>query len=548
MESLVCGMGWIASPTSPEGIRDVVDACVAFASQGTCCCWDEGDVAHVDKETLEPLRDEELHVLAAEIPHVLNEERTNFNASIAQTRRLVALYRRYSRLLCLVAAMEEGHEAFAAVDAQETGVPVSITKQITMGYGPAARAFLTSGLRFLEDRFQERIPGRYGAPIVRVCMPLSPALIIAPWNVPFGTILPKLFLAWLCGCSVIIKPSEYAHKGICAMISKLTSVTWASTLSQGDGFASSLLLPRRAVQVLCGGPEMGATLTEHPGIRCVQFTGASSTAFRVAAVCARFLRPFHAECGGSNAAVVTLGSDLDLAVRCIATGMTTLNGQWCMGLTRILIHDSMVNAFLHKFVGYMNAHVRVVDPEVDTSETSSSSASPDDILVGRLAHAEHARRLCNLCDTGGSSNVLLLGEMPAAFANSSSSSCYFQPRLLMDPDPKIISAEELFGPAAGLIRFQTVDEAIDIVNLSSGQLACYIFGSDTDALYRLAPRIHTGMVMINSVNFCFEVADGHSEPLVDFVGTAGHGADGNGAALASFFTTSMWVGVNGPAG
>lgn len=554
LEMLECFVGgqWVPSTVGSDSddlVRSLVDSCVRFAVGDVgSCCWEADQVYDDDDDDDDGFNGDVRRILQSELHElpksccrfVENDER---QMAHRQDGALKALYRRYARLVCVVEAMERDHDEFATIDAEETGVPVAITKQVALGYGPAARAFLLSGLRFLECRLQEdgAIPGRYGSPIVRVCKPISPAVIIAPWNVPFGTVLPKLFVAWLCGCSVIVKPSEYASRGICAMIRKLTDAVWPSAPLRK-------LMPTGAVQVLCGGPAVGVALTHHPDVRCVQFTGASSTAAKVAAVCSKFLRPFHAECGGSNAAIVTESSNLDLAVRCIAMGMTTLNGQWCMGLTRVLVHESITNTFLHKLVSFMNEHVRVVDPvrAVGGGAPSSSHGAnaEEPILVGRLAYVEHADKLRQLCDQCQPSSVLLLGEMSEDLA--ATSPCYFQPRLLVDPDVAVISSQELFGPAAGLIRFQSIDDAIRVVNTSTGQLACYVFGDDTDALYKLAPRINTGMVMINSVNFCFEVADGHAEPLVDFVGTAGHGADGNGAALAEFFTSSMWVGVNGP--
>lgn len=434
-----------------------------------------------------------------------------------------ALQLRYDLLLKVVAAMESDSDAFALIDAVETGVPLFIAKQITYGYGPAARAFLGSAMSYLSKRSVERIPGRYGHPIVRECVANSPAVIIAPWNVPFGTILPKVFVALLSGCAVIIKPSEFACGGITLMIRKL--------LSTG-------LLPPTSLQLMQGGPITGRMLTNDASVRCIQFTGSSPTAFAIAEVCAKFLRPFHAECGGSNAAVIDIDADIDLAVRCVAMGLTTLNGQWCMGLSRIFVHTEVLNEFLHKMTAYMTEHACVVRSDSADEIPKSDEA----ILIGPLSFTAHAERLKATCEQCHPETSLLLGEFPDRLQQFSA---FFQPRLLLKPNVEEISRQELFGPVAGVIPFAEINQVVPQVNLATGQLACYIFG-DAAKLYRLAPKLRTGMVMINSVNFCFEVEDGQSEPHVDFVGTAGHGSDGNGEALASFFTSSMWVGVNGP--
>lgn len=450
---------------------------------------------------------------------------------------LASLLHRYDRLLQLVEQMEREHDEFALIDAIETGVPLSTTMGITLGYGPAARAFLASALthlRGLVEGPQSTLAGRYQAPIVRRVVPLSPAVIIAPWNVPFGTVLPKIFVAMLCGCAVLLKPSEYASRGICLMVQRFT---------ESGG------LPCGALQVLVGGPVTGKALVSSKEVHCVQFTGATRTAATIGAVCASFLRPFHAECGGSNAALIGPSADLDLAVRCITMGLTMLNGQWCMGISRIIVHSDVFPQFLQKLQSRLNDVVRVVSSTEEAVLQEGTDSTK--VLVGPMAFAAHATRLEELCrECGG--EVLLVGELPddlKARMSTSSLTGFFQPRLLLHPDNAVIAHRELFGPVAGITSYDGTMEDVGtaLVNEASGQLAAYVFDQDVEHLYRsVAPRINAGMVMMNSVNFGFEVEEGLVEPHGDFLGTAGHGRDGNGKALAAFFTASAWMGVNGP--
>ena len=159
-----------------------------------------------------------------------------------------------------------------------------------------------------------------------------------------------------------------------------------------------------------------------------------------------------------------------------------------------------------------------------------------------MAFADHAMHLRSVSERVGGT-AIPLGAMSSTL---SSQAAFVQPVMILEPDHSSIANVELFGPVVGVCAFNEVSSAIELSNAATGQLAAYIFSRDVDGLYGVASQIKTGMVMFNSVNFCFEPAEGHSEPMSDFVGTAGHGSDGNGEALATFFSSRRWCGVNGP--
>jgi acyl-CoA reductase-like NAD-dependent aldehyde dehydrogenase len=428
---------------------------------------------------------------------------------------------RFQLLLAAAAAIDSIAAEMAVIDAVETGVPLFITKQIEGGLRPAATAFLQSAYSFLSKERSLEIPGRYGHPIMCYREAVSPAVIVAPWNVPSGTIIPKLFVALLCGCSVIVKPSEHASGGIALMV---------RTIAAG--------IPGGVLQLLLGGPAVGQQLVSSALIGCVQFTGAAPTASKIAVACAASLRPFLAECGGSNTAILLNDADLDIAVPAVAMGLTTLNGQWCMGISRILVHNSIRVPFIQRLVSYCNDRILVTRsvPMVEPPQGDES------ILIGPMAFAEHAALLRTYIGQSGGT-AIPLGAMSASIA---AQEAFVQPTLILEPNHDVIAKLELFGPVAAVCGFECVDEAVALSNAATGQLAAYVFSEDVGGLYRLAARITTGMVMLNSVNFCFEPADGFSEPMGDFVGTAGHGSDGNGEALARFFSSRRWCGINGP--
>jgi betaine-aldehyde dehydrogenase len=439
------------------------------------------------------------------------------------------LEERHTVLKKLAHVVAEECPNWCETDSLETGVHISITRQIVAGFQPVADMFMEKAKGYLLQHREQTIKGLHGHTIQNCMMPISPVAIIAPWNVPVGTIIPKVFVALLCGCSVLIKPSERASCTIVQLVRVM--------LNTG-------LLPEGVLQVLIGGADVGNALVSHKSIAAVQFTGNSTTAYKIAINCAPGLKPFHAECGGSNAAVIFADADLEKVVPHLVMGMTTLNGQWCMGLSRILVHKNVRDELVRLLVKAMNEKVVVLE---STTELSKEDENAGLIPIGPLAFGEHADFMRNcIKEMGGTAVPLGAVRVEGGEASLPSKPAFLRPTLIVDADVHLTSNTELFGPVVGVSTFDSDADAPALANLAHGQLATYLFSRDVEKMYRIGHRFNTGMTMINAISFCFEVAAGETEPASDFVGTAGHGSDGNGEALARFFTSQRWCGVNGP--
>ena len=436
-----------------------------------------------------------------------------------------------------------------------------------------------------------RVPGRFGDDIVGKRRPQSPVLIIAPWNVPCGTIVPKLFVALLCGCHVVVKPSEYAPTSI----SRMCQTIHRTLVRSGFSTDGSVL------QLVLGGAKVGSALVAACEIRCVQFTGAPKTAANVASGCAARLKPLLAECGGSNSLIVCDDADLVGAVRYCAMGLLTLNGQWCMGVSRVLVHHSVRDAFLHALKSYLRDRVRLMMHESDIVGSAPVGAAPPPprtakggmdvpaestvaaavtLPLGPLSTDFHADTLrqavsflvasSSLSRQGGDTDrppgpsplvpLVDLQEIwtrpgPARVAEMKDAgtrcTCtalphtFFTPVAVLEPDARLSSVTELFGPACSVHSFSTDDDAVRLSNLSPGQLACFVFSRDVERARHIGFQLHTGMVMVNSANFAMEVGDQSMDVACDFWGSAGVGTDGTGAAVAKFFSKCTWCGVSG---
>src|SRR4051794_30740949 len=190
-------------------------------------------------------------------------------------------------------------------------------------------------------------------------MPSGPAAVITPWNAPFMLSTWKTAPALAAGCTVVLKPAEWSPLS-CSLLAELTVEA---------GF------PPGVFNVVQGiGEEAGAALVAHPLIRRVSFTGSTETARHIGRAAAGSIVPFTAELGGKNPFIVFADADLDAAAR-KAAGQYDDSGQVCLSGTRMLVEESVRDAFLERFDAEVDAHV-LGDPR-DEATTISPMIHPD---------------------------------------------------------------------------------------------------------------------------------------------------------------------------
>ena len=192
-------------------------------------------------------------------------------------------------------------------------------------------------------------------------MPAGPAAVITPWNAPFMLSTWKTAPALAAGCTVVLKPAEWSPLS-CSLLADL---------------ADEAGLPPGVFNVVQGiGEEAGAALVAHPLLRRVSFTGSPETGRHIAGAAAANLVPFTAELGGKNPFVVFADADLDAAAR-KAAGQYDDAGQVCLSGTRLLVEESVRDAFLERFDAAVSEHV-LGDPR-DDATTVSPMIHPDHV-------------------------------------------------------------------------------------------------------------------------------------------------------------------------
>ena len=229
----------------------------------------------------------------------------------------------------------------------------------------------------LAVEYEERVWSSNGTANRVVRMPSGPAVVITPWNAPFMLSTWKTAPALAAGCTVILKPAEWSPLS-CSLLMDLVAEAG---------------LPPGVFNLVQGiGEEVGAALVAHPGVRRISFTGSPETARHIGVAAARNIVPFTAELGGKGPLLVFEDCDLEAAAR-KAAGQFDDSGQVCLAGTRLLVQESIRDAFLELFHRFADEQV-LGDPR-DDATTMAPMIHPDHVarVVGFIDRArERGRR------------------------------------------------------------------------------------------------------------------------------------------------------------
>lgn len=358
-------------------------------------------------------------------------------------------------------AIAERIDGIAEADSICTGVILNTTSQVAQICTAAFRA-AANLLRNPPQR--DAVDGPYGE-ILLERLPLGPAAIIAPWNAPSGITCHKLASALAAGCPVIVKPSEWAP---------LSGQLIAEAVVAAE-------LPEGVFQLLHGNGATGAALVGDPRIAAVSFTGGLQGGRAVAAACAQHIKPAQLELGGNNPLVVLEDADIEAAADGVITGMTTLNGQWCRALGRLLVHESVCAELLAA------VEKRLAKVKIGHSLSEDSDMGP----VVHKGHFELIKQaIAHYQELGG--ELLQPSKLPELDG-------YFQKPTLITGLSSEQALEEIFGPVATVHVFGDDAEAIKQANETPFGLAAYVFGEEQHA-WQVAKAIRAGNIKINAVS------------------------------------------------
>ena len=399
-----------------------------------------------------------------------NEEAVKEAASAQEAWSSLDMLERAMWLDRLADGLEARKEELAHRESRDTGKPLALARRVD-----AQRS--VDNFRFFADFARTQEPEVFEMRDATNFVhrnPVGTVGLITPWNLPLYLLSWKVAPALLMGNTVVAKPSE------------LTPLT-ANLMCE---VASEIGLPTGVLNVVHGyGPEVGQAILDHPSIRAISFTGGTATGRHVAASAAPMFKKLSLELGGKNATIILDDADLDVAVNGALRAGFTNGGQVCLCGSRILVHASIAEKFTSKFI-------QLVD------EMICGSPEDESTQIGALISQEHMEKVESYIRLGieEGGNVLAGGtrEMTGQ-VGPSPEGAFLRPTVIDGLQHTSRTAtEEIFGPVVTIHRFESDEEAIEIANSTEYGLAGSIWSNDTDRAHKIAQKIQTGIVWVNT--------------------------------------------------
>lgn len=337
-----------------------------------------------------------------------------------------------------------------------------------------ARGEIAYGAGYVEW-FAEEARRVYGdvipaaAPNQRIIVTKQPVGVVAcitPWNFPNAMLTRKVAPALAAGCTVVCKPANSTPLSAYAI----------AELAVRAG------IPSGVINVVTGNTaQIGAELTGNPIVRKLTFTGSTPVGKTLMAECAQTVKRTSMELGGNAPFIVFEDADLDAAVAGAMASKFRNAGQTCVCTNRILVQDSVHDAFAAKLATAVQAL------KLGNGTDAGTTIGP-------------------LIDEGAANTVLefvadavkLGATVVTGGRRSSLGACFVEPTILTNVTTQMkVFQEEIFGPVAPLIRFKDEAEAVAMANDTPFGLACYFYARDIGRVWRVSEALEYGIVGIN---------------------------------------------------
>jgi acyl-CoA reductase-like NAD-dependent aldehyde dehydrogenase len=337
--------------------------------------------------------------------------------------------------------------------------------------------------------------------------PLGVVAAVVPWNSQLFLVAVKIAPALAAGNTVVLKASEHAS---------------AAMLEFGKVFEKAGF-PPGVLNIVSGmGDPCGSTLTKHPLVDRISFTGGLPSAQQIVRNSAENFAEVSLELGGKSPMVIFDDVEMENAVNGVLLSIFSATGQSCVAGSRLIVHESIYEELLAK-VAARAAKIRIGDPLDDDSQMGPL-ATP-----AQLERIE--RTVANAVANGGT--LIHGGRVPEGMDKG----WYYEPTIVACPNQDLdIVREEMFGPVLSVLKFKDEGEAVRLANDTRFGLAAGVFTRDIGRALRVTKALRTGIVWVNTYRVV--------SPMVPFGGfkDSGHGRESGFDAIYDYTRVkSVWL-------
>jgi len=408
---------------------------------------------------------------------------------------------RRATLYKAAAALEARNEEFVEAMMNEVGATAGWA-MFNLGL---AASMLREAASLTTQIGGETIPSdKPGCLAMAIRKPVGVILGIAPWNAPIILGVRAISTALACGNAVILKASEICPRTHSLIIEACSEA----------GF------PEGTVNIVTNAPEdagdVVGSLIDQPAVKRINFTGSTEVGRIIAMRAASQLKPCLLELGGKAPMLVLEDADLDEAVKAAAFGAFMNQGQICMSTERLVVDESVADAFADKFSSKVSS-MKTGDPR--------EGKTP----LGAVVDQKTVDKVNMLINDAISKGAVLL-------AGGTSEGVLMQATVLDNVTSEMkIYREESFGPVVAMIRAKDQADAIRIANDSEYGLSAAVFTKDSAKGFKIAEQIKSGICHVNGSTV-------HDEAQMPFggVGSSGYGRFGGKAGIDQF-TDIRWI-------
>jgi len=379
----------------------------------------------------------------------------NWSSMSANSR--CELLRKWFELILL------NQDELAKILTLEQGKPLKEAKG-EISYGASfIEWFSEEGKRVYGDTIQA---GSSDKRIIVIKQPVGVVAAITPWNFPNAMIARKAAAALAAGCTFVVKPAD---------LTPLSALAMAELSIQAG-------IPPGVFNVVVGtdSKSMGEVLTTHKNVAKFTFTGSTNVGKTLIKQCASTVKKVSMELGGNAPFIVFEDADIDAAVKGAIQSKYRNSGQTCVCTNRILVQASALDEFTNKFVAAVK-------------ELTLGNGLDETVDLGPMISSSAVSKVKKLVDASVSAGAKILTGGDSNLGNN-----FYQATVLGNvANDMPIATNEVFGPVAPIISFNTEQEAIDMANDTEYGLAAYFYSRDIGRVWRVSESLEFGMIGIN---------------------------------------------------